>query len=484
MPRARTANRRPPVPFNRKLVLHQWLLGLFGIDRFDQLAEHLRDEALEGLDENNIHRFHHALCLHLPADKRPELPDDLLLEYDQAIVSVTQRLNERRLTRGEPPIVWKYFQYLALLFTEIYLDRYFRDPRALLVALNRQSATMNEPLDEADRIGALDESADAWPQLNKIAFWMATGSGKTLLMHAHILQYRRFLETHGRARELNRIILLTPNEGLSQQHLREFEKAGIEAEIFNKDGRGLFAGQAVEILEVTKLKEEMGEKTVAVDAFEGNNLVLVDEGHRGASAGGEGAWMKFRNALCEKGFSFEYSATFGQAVKGSKGLTDLYARSTLFDYSYRWFYGDGFGKDYQILNLEDDSNAEWMASYLTACLLAFFQQQRLHREHESQFRPFNLERPLWVFVGGSVTATLAQRDASDIVEILRFLSGYVANRADSIERIRRVLHDGLVTAQGRNLFAGRFTNLNTSGLAPDRWRGGSRPWARSAGRAR
>ena len=88
------------------------------------------------MDENNVHRFHHALCLHLPVETRPELPDELLLEYDQNIVSVTQRLNERRMTRGEPPIVWKYFQYLALLFTEIYLDRYFRDPRALLVALN------------------------------------------------------------------------------------------------------------------------------------------------------------------------------------------------------------------------------------------------------------------------------------------------------------------------------------------------------------
>ncbi|HPC83638.1 MAG TPA: DEAD/DEAH box helicase family protein [Thermoanaerobaculaceae bacterium] len=453
------------VPFNRKLVLNQWLLGLFGVERFEQMAEHLKDESLEGLDENNVHRFHHALCLHLPAENRPELPDALLLEHDQAIVSVTQRLNERRLTRGEPPIVWKYFQYLALLFTEIYLDRYFRDPRALLVALNRRIAALNESPDAGDRIAVLDESPDAWPQLNKIAFWMATGSGKTLLMHAHILQYRRFLETHGRARELNRIILLTPNEGLSQQHLREFEKAGIDAEIFNKDGGRLFAGQAVEILEVTKLKDEMGEKTVAVDAFEGNNLVLVDEGHRGASAGGEGAWMKFRNALCEKGFSFEYSATFGQAVKGSRSLTDLYARSTLFDYSYRWFYGDGFGKDYQILNLEDYSNAEW-ASYLTACLLAFFQQQRLHRERESAFRPFNIERPLWIFVGGSVTATLATRDASDIVEILRFLSGYVANRADSIERIRRVLHEGLVTATGKNLFAGRFAYLNSCGLSP------------------
>lgn len=464
--RGRRASARASVPFNRKLVLNQWLLGLFGVERFDPLAEHLKDEALEGMDESNVHRFHHTLCLHLPVEQRPELTDDVLLEYDQAIVSVTQRLNERRITRGDAPIVWKYFQYLALLFTEIFLDRYFRDPRGLLVALNQRIAALNEGLDEPDRVAALDETAEAWSQLNKIGFWMATGSGKTLLMHAHILQYRRFLETHGRARELNRIILLTPNEGLSQQHLREFEKAGIDAEIFNKDGRGLFAGQSVEILEVTKLKEEMGEKTVAVDAFEGNNLVLVDEGHRGASAGGEGAWMKFRNALCEKGFSFEYSATFGQAVKGSQALTDLYARSTLFDYSYRWFYGDGFGKDYQILNLEDDSNAEWMQSYLTACLLAFFQQQRLYREREVAFRPFNLERPLWIFVGGSVTATLATRDASDIVEILRFLSGYVANRAASVEHIRRVLHEGLVTATGKNLFAGRFAYLNTCGLTP------------------
>lgn len=79
----------------------------------------------------------------------------------------------------------------------------------------------------------------------------------------------------------------------------------------------------------------MGDKTVAVDAFEGNNLVLIDEGHRGVAAGEEGAWMRFRNALCEQGFSFESSATFGQAVKGNKALTEPYAKSILFDYSYR-----------------------------------------------------------------------------------------------------------------------------------------------------
>ena len=453
--------------FARQLVLNQWLLGLFGVERFETLAEHLRDETLEGLDEDNIHRFYHAVALHLPAESRPDLPDELLLEYDQAIVAVTRHLNERRLSRGERAIVWKYFQYLTLLFTEIYLDRYFRDPDALRAGLNARIAAFNARQEKDAQIGLLDETTDAWPQLNKIAFWMATGSGKTLLMHAHILQYRRYLEVHGRRRHLNRVILLTPNEGLSQQHLREFHASGIEAELFNRDARGLFGGQAVEILDIHKLKDEMGTKTVAVDAFESNNLVLIDEGHRGASAGEEGAWMRFRNALCDRGFSFEYSATFGQAVKGKAGLTNLYARSTLFDYSYRWFYGDGFGKDYQILNLEDDRNPEWMASYLTACLLAFFQQQRLYRERAAVFRPFNLERPLWVFVGSSVTATLASRDASDIVEIVRFLASYVADRQRSIARIERVLSEGLLTAKGKNLFAGRFTYLNSAGLSAE-----------------
>ncbi len=459
----RRANNRPVVPFPYKLVLNQWLLSLFNAKRFEDLAEHLRSESLEGMDENNIHHFHHALTAQL--FNLTQLPTELLLEYDQNIVKHTQRLNERRITRGEEPIVWKYFQYLTLIFSEIYLDRYFRDPQALLTALNTQIAAYNADKGEPDRIVPFDRQSESWPQLNKLAYWSATGSGKTLLMHANILQYQYYLEKHGRRRELNRIILLTPNEGLSQQHLREFDTAGISAELFNKDGRGLFSGRAVEILEVTKLRDEMGDKTIAIDAFESNNLVLVDEGHRGASAGEEGAWMRFRNALCEKGFSFEYSATFRQAVKGNKTLTDLYAKSILFDYSYRYFYSDGFGKDYQILNLDQETQNNNLELYLVACLLAFFQQQRLYHEQEATFRPFNIDKPLWIFVGGKVTATLANKDASDIIEILRFLARYVSDRAGSIQRIDRVLTQGLVAANGRNLFAGRFTYLNTQGLS-------------------
>jgi hypothetical protein len=464
MPKPRTgAKKTAQIPFSRKLALHQWALSLFGVQRFEDLALHLRDEGLEGFDENNISRFHHALLTHFP--DLPKLPPALLLEYDQNIFRHTAALNERRIAHGEKPIVWKYFQYLALLFTEIYLDRYFSNPEKLRADIAAQIERINQDKEEADQIQGFENAADAAQDLNKLAFWMATGSGKTLLMHANILQYRFYVEKHRRQKELNRIILLTPNEGLSEQHLREFQASGIEAEIFNKDGSSLFTGHSVEIIEITKLKEEMGDKTVAVDAFEGNNLVLIDEGHRGVGRGEEGAWMRYRNALCEKGFSFEYSATFAQAVKGNPELTSLYARSILFDYSYRYFYNDGFGKDYQILNLDNDTQQNHLELYLTACLLTFFQQQKLYKSNESSFRAFHIEKPLWIFVGSKVTATLAAKDASDIVEILLFLKRFVANgNNQSIQHIERVLTQGLVTADGKNLFANRFVFLNTCGL--------------------
>src|ERR1700675_504496 len=150
----RRANNRPQVPFASKLVLHQWLLALFNVKRFEDVAEPLRNEALEGLDENNVHHFHHALTAQF--FNLPQLPTALLLEYDQAIVKHTQRLNECRITRGEEPIVWKYFQYLTLLCTEIYLDHYFRAPQALLQALNAQLAAGNADKPEADQIAPFD----------------------------------------------------------------------------------------------------------------------------------------------------------------------------------------------------------------------------------------------------------------------------------------------------------------------------------------
>ena len=461
----RTRRAKMKLPFPRKLVLARWVIRELGLERFADLAKRLDAEPREGLDESNVHWFHHELC-GIPWEQRPRLPDDALLAYDQAIVSVTRRLNESRLRHGKRPIQWKYFQYLSLLFTEIYLERYFTAPEALRASLNGVIHSYNDALpagNASDRLKSLPIGPEPRGQLNKLAFWMATGSGKTLLMHAHILRYAELARKHGQAHHFNRILLLTPNEGLSRQHLEEFEIAGIAASIFSKDGGDLFQRGGVEILDVHKLADDMGDKTVAVSALEGPNLVLIDEGHRGASSGKRGAWMGYRNQLCEGGFSFEYSATFGQAIKGDRELTAEYARSTLVDYSYRWFHGDGFGKDYRIVNMNEDAG-EWRTRYLTAALLTFFQQQWLYGRHGSAFRPYDVEPPLWVFVGSKVTKSLSVKDASDVVEILRFLASYLSGRDASVERIRRILHDDKRVEHDQLRLPGDFNPLLDVGL--------------------
>src|SRR5690606_28830848 len=141
--------------------------------------------------------------------------------------------------------------------------------------------------------------------LSKLAFWNATGSGKTLLMHVNIKQYLHYASLYNQHHQ-NKVLLITPNEGLTKQHLAEFKLSDIRANIFSKNDSGMFSGKQVEIIEIQKLNENSSEKRVAVDSFETDNLVLIDEGHGGMSGQ---TWKPHRDQLSLTGFAFEYSAT-------------------------------------------------------------------------------------------------------------------------------------------------------------------------------
>jgi superfamily II DNA or RNA helicase len=444
------AKKKPTLPFAKRLVLNRYLLSLFDVDSFDGLSRCVNKMDNEGLTEDRISKFHYAVVQALPIEGA-KLNKDTLLAYDQNIVSHTLAIQGKR----PEPIRWKYFQYLALLFTEIYLDRYMNDREAFVTALNSFTNEFNAPLMAGDRVEPFTED-----DLRKVAFWSATGSGKTLIMHMNIKQYLHHLTKSGRSREMNRIMLVTPNEGLSKQHKEEFEKSGIQSDVFSKQGASLFTGKAVEIIEITKLTEADGDKTVALEAFEGNNLVLVDEGHRGSSGA---VWSSRRRKLAEKGFTFEYSATLGQAASGNASLTQEYAKSILFDYSYRYFYGDGFGKNYRILNLADDSDEAVRELYLTSCLLAFYQQKVLFKDPRSKVKQFNIENPLWIFVGGSVTKSTSAKDISDTIDILLFLARFTssANKPAVLQRIEKAISGdtGLLSAKGQDIFANMFPYL-------------------------
>lgn len=451
------------VKLSKALVLNRWILSQFGEMDLGSLADsEFKQSTYEGLDENNTTHFHSYLLNR--ASYFPSVSQTQLKAWDQNIVSHTLKISEHR----DSPIDWKYFQYLGLLFTELYLEKYFSNKEHLLGEINDFVFRYNDPLDQSVPNESNFFAQPFTPQeLNKIAFWNATGSGKTLLMHVNILQYQHYLNLLGDKKAVNKVILVTPNEGLTKQHLIEFQESGIAAEIFSKSAGGLFSGSKVEIIEIQKLTDESGDKTVAVEAFETNNLVLVDEGHRGVS--GE-QWKRRRDYLSLSGFSFEYSATFGQAVAASNGkdrasLTQEYSKSILMDYSYKYFYQDGYGKDYTILNVSERANHEFMRKYLTGALLSFYQQMLLFDDFPHWQGIYQVQKPLWVFVGGSVNAVRSEnkKETSDVLDIVNFYQEFISDPIISKQHIKEFIEgrDGIVDNQDRSVFTGRFPYLTS-----------------------
>jgi len=446
------------IKLEERLVLPAWLNGLFGYKSNRELLADMK-EAAEGFDASGRSFVYHRL---MARGDKVKISAANLARYDDNIRAHLQAMNARR----PAPITLRYFQHMAALYAEVFLDRYFNRRADMLRSLNAYLSERN-----AQRFAGEPRDADfSESDLKKLAFWMATGSGKTLIMH---LNYRQFL--HYNTQPLDNILLITPNEGLSEQHLAEMADSEIPARRFdlNESGLDLAAKNAVRVIEITKLVEEKrgGGVSVPVEAFEGNNLIFVDEGHKGS--GGE-AWRKFRDALGETGFTFEYSATFGQALTAARNdlLTAEYGKAIAFDYSYRYFYGDGYGKDFRILNLKEESKEEQTETLLLGNLLSFYEQLRVFEEQAEALRPYNLERPLWVFVGSTVNAVYTEdrQKRSDVLTVVRFLHHVLENkRAWAVRTIKKLMEGrtGLVTPDGRDLFEGKFVYLRKSGLTAD-----------------
>lgn len=466
-------------PFIFKLVLNAWMIDQFGVDPLlehrdaegrtllpiRKLSHAILDEDKEGLHVDGRHRFFHELNANWPATA-PVIAAQLA-SYEDNILAHTKALNDRRQAHGLRPIVWKYYQWLSLLFAERYLDLFFHQPTRLLDSLNDFLARFNDWRMNAKLPTAIESFTVS--DLNRLCYQNATGSGKTLLMHANVIQFRHYAKASDRENEFSRSVLVTPNESLTDQHLREMALNGLASQRFRADLLGAPNLGRVDVIEITKLGEVRRENTVAVSEFGDNNLLLVDEGHRGLGSEEETGWLKRRAAIAARGFVFEYSATFAQAVAaaGSETITQTYAKSVLFDYSYRYFYADGFGKDYSILNLaQEGTNTR---RYLTACLLAYFQQLRLYDREALALRHFHLEKPLWVFVGGSVSKPGSPNQdekaaIADVAKIVLFLGEFLADPATSKQDIKLLLiqsgaANGMVDANGNDIFGNCFPVL-------------------------
>ena len=424
-----------------QLVLNRFFHSLLGVDDFGPLKELGRQN--EGIDSDG-NSFFYGQIKGWSLDKELK---ERISEYDSHVMSY-----EAQLAKARGKFQFKYFQYLALLYTEIFLDRLVDNPNLLL-------ADLNSFLDKCrKREGTFDQfegfEAD---DLRRLAFFMATGSGKTLLLHVNLWQILHYLKNgkHPEAlikrsdghREFDSLLLITPNEGLSRQHLDEFKLSGIDASLLVEDrGRQLSIRPRVKIIEVHKLAEEASKDGVSIvmDELGSNNLVIVDEGHKGTGSEAQ-TWKNRQKRLSENGFLFEYSATFAQAIsaagKGAReGLISEYGKTIIFDYSYRHFYEDGYGKEFRVMNLKKAREKD-AHEILLGGLLTYYLQLKHFTEKADTLHAYNLEKPLWVFLGSSVNAVYSRggRKQSDVATVVQFVARVLEDRKWTTQALRRIL---------------------------------------------
>ena len=437
------------------LTLHAWLNSHFGYKTTRNLLNDVKN-----MDEGFNPDGHSPVCEFLMSCVEPNSAIEAALPtYDTNIKRHLAAINNKRAQ----PIILRYFQCLALLYAEIFLDWKFNRPTAFLHRLNDLVQRRNDARSPGDVMDTPFTAED----LEKLAFWMATGAGKTLIMHINYHQYLHYCKE-----ALDHIVLITPNEGLSEQHLHELANSDIPCERFNVEGNRLARDHnTMQVIEITKLVEEKtgGGLSVPVEAFEGNNLIFVDEGHKGS--GGK-AWRDYREKIAETGFTFEYSATFGQALAAANNadLVEEYGKAIAFDYSYRYFYNDGYGKNFRILNIYYDEETQ-TETLLLGNLLSFYEQRRYFKQNTDTVRTYGLDSPLWAFVGSKVNAVYTEnhRKRSDVLNVIRFLHRFLRNEGDwAIQSIEKILNgeSGLSAGNDTDVFHNRLNYLKELGETP------------------
>lgn len=424
-----------------QLVLFDFVTELLG-GNYAELVRELKGAALGARADGHSHFF----AVLESRGARVRLAHSDLAEYDLRILGYEARLGQQR-----PQFRFTYFQYLAALYSEIYLAWLASDARGLLREVRAFHARRGFVLPRY-------EASD----LTKLAFWMATGSGKTLIAHVNLLQWQ-----HYRPFDADNVILVTPSETLSKQHMEELALSGISAARADKAG-----GWAdVQVIEIHKLyidgagtEKRRSGVSMPVSAFEGRNLVLVDEGHKGsttaADANDERRWRAIREALAgPRGFTVEYSATFAQITEGNDDLLREYSKAILVDYGYRRFWEDGYGKDYQVVNLRDEGAYD-VDELLLAGLLTLYEQRRYFDEHPAEVSEYNIAAPLMVFVGATVTGAID----SEVLAVVRFLDRVLGEPIWAEDIVRGLLEG--THGLPEDLFAHQFLYLRELGTGP------------------
>jgi len=226
--------------------------------------------------------------------------------------------------------------------------------------------------------------------INRACFWMATGSGKTLV----IVKLIELLWHLMRREEIpkNDILVLTHRDDLLEQlerHVEEFNEDRGDFRIILRELRyyasalreaSLFREQAVTVFyyRSDNLSNEQKEKIVDFRNYDngGQWYVLLDEAHKGDKE--ESKRQHIYAILSRNGFLFNFSATFTDP-------RDII--TTLYNFNLSKYIQDGYGKHICILKQEmrafrdgEDYNSDEKQKMVLKTLLMLAYVRKVYEE--------------------------------------------------------------------------------------------------------
>lgn len=303
-----------------------------------------------------------------------EIPDSSLppnwLGFDLLQFSREKQLwdYQQQALQNALKALWKYYSYagLSVLERKQAFAQWYRDfgmEEDLDIGLNRKTKARRAlisllenyyPVESDEKKATLGYEHFS----NRMAFWMATGSGKTLVIVKLVELLKLLMEREEIPR--NDILVLAHRDDLLEQlrqHVEEFNTSGDlnivlhelkeYSEVKHSQPR-LFSATEVHIFyyRSDNLSDEQKEKIIDFRSYdnEGHWYVLLDEAHKGDKE--DSKRQQIYSIMSRNGFLFNFSATFTDP-------RDII--TTAFDFNLSKFIQAGFGKHIYIF--EEDTKA-------------------------------------------------------------------------------------------------------------------------------
>jgi superfamily II DNA or RNA helicase len=284
--------------------------------------------------------------------------------------------------------------------------------------------------------------------LNRASLWMATGSGKTLVL-IKLIEFLHQLATYNHIPK-NDILILAPKPEILNQikehievfnknssvkinlkDLREFEKSKhLQTSLYEPDGITVFYYRSDNITDVDKT-EQLSYKTVLNN---GKWYVLLDEAHKGDKE--DSIRQAYYSILAHKGFIFSFSATFTDTV-------DIV--TTAYNFNLKKFIETGYGKhitvsgqEYKNWNKNKGDFSETEKTEMVVKSLLVLTAIKKEAEYIKTHHPDLYHNPLLITIANEVNTVDAE------LKLFFKQLAIVASGNYDIEKAKEVLSSDLI----------------------------------------